>query len=174
MNEHAHPLIRAIENDDMAGFKAAVDSGADVNMEEGLPLRRAAKKKNFLMLRELMLAGADIRHALEKLQRESERQAEQQADDYFKARGGYSAGRYSFAPDFRGERATRQTIETLVDYQETFLKAVLPVETARTQMKTLRELRALRREITEYLGPAVAGKPDRSTALQSRLPGAKA
>jgi len=160
-------FLSAIDNDDTVIFQKAIDGGADVNYANGQPLQRAAMARNFLFLKELMVRGADVNYATEAMKREQNNiPRRRKTNDWGEPTG------YTYRNKDEKARYTDLTaaIKTLDDYQKKFINDVMPMESLRLQHETLKEIRALRNEITTALhGKALdkkrlpAPKPPRAT-----------
>jgi hypothetical protein len=64
-------LVEAVRQNDVAGAGAALKSGANANVQHGLPLKIAAENKNERMMRELAVRGADVSFAIQSLNAEN-------------------------------------------------------------------------------------------------------
>lgn len=64
-------LVEAVRQNDVAAASAALKSGANANVQQGLPLKIAAENKNQQMMRELAVRGADVSVAVESLKAEN-------------------------------------------------------------------------------------------------------
>ena len=149
-------LLSAIRTGDSHVFKRAIAAEADVNYAGGKPLQEAAAARNFLFMKELVVNGADIPHAFENLK--AEQAAIQRKKKYNE--WGDSTG-YTFKN--KVEKARWSDIATLVktleDYQKKFIAEIMPLESVRLQQETLREIRAIKKEIYEANHGVPVNKP---------------
>ena len=63
-------LIAAVVQNDGAGVRDALKSGANPNVNQGKPLQLAGENKNFALVKELVIRGADVAIAIEGLKTE--------------------------------------------------------------------------------------------------------
>lgn len=163
-------LLGAIETEDTGMFERALRKNADVNFGGGKPLELAAQKESRLFLRRLVTAGADISHALARLNAEQSaipRKAQRRYDGY-----GYdyrTTYKYQSKEDQQRWKDLGNTVKKLKDYEKEYLKEALPVESLRLQHETLRELRELKDEILT----AIHGRPLAKQKLPPPKPPAK-
>lgn len=156
-------LLGAIEVEDTGMFERALRKRADVNFGGGKPLELAAQKESSLFLRRLVTAGADISHAVARLNAEQSaipRKVKKHYDSY--SYGYRTTYKYQSKEDEARWKALGATVKKLKDYEKEYLKEALPVETLRLQHETLRELQELKDEI---LG-AIHGRP----LVKNKLP----
>ncbi|MDE1151827.1 MAG: hypothetical protein PW788_04740 [Micavibrio sp.] len=160
-------FLAAISNNDIVIFKKALDAGADVNYANGQPLQRAAQQRNFLFMKDLMVWGADVAYAAEALRREQSAIPRTRRTNDWGEPTGYS---YKNKTDKARYGDIAATLKTLEDYQKRFISDIMPMESLRLQHESLKELRALKREMTEALHGTTldkkrlpAPKPPRAT-----------
>lgn len=142
--------MQAVLAEDLAAFRAALAEKAEVNAYGGRPLIAAATVNNQLMMKELMLHGADIAHAQNEMKKERDAIPRKKRYDHW---GDVS---YSYKKGDRKRHADLGTyIKRLGDYQKTFIKDVAPVETVQLQFRTLQEIREMKAEMLT----AIHGRP---------------
>lgn len=153
-------LLGAIASSDTQVFEHAVRSRADVNFDGGKPLEAAAQQNSLLMLRLLVTNGADIRHAVQRLEAEQGAIPRKQKyrDSYYQTGSYYT---YRSKEEERRWKQLNSSIKVLNDYEKTYLEKIAPLEAVRLQQETLNEMRALKEDI----GHALHGKP----ALKPKL-----
>lgn len=143
-------LVAAVQAEDLPAFRAALAEKADVNVDGGRPLITAAAVNNQLMMKELMLHGADISHAQNEMKKERDAIPRKKRYDHW---GDVS---YSYK---KGDRKRHSNlgayIKRLGDYQKTFIKDVAPVESVQIQFRTLQEIQEMKAEMLT----AIHGKP---------------
>ena len=149
-------LITAIRTNDSRLFKRALEADADINHAGGKPLQEAAAARNFLFMKELVVSGADIPHAVEGLKAEQANIQRKRKTDSWGDHVGYTFKN-------KVEKARWGEINTLVktleDYQKKFIAEIMPMEQMRLQHETLREIRAIKREIYEAIHGVPVNKP---------------
>jgi len=143
-------LIQAILTEDLAAFRAALGEKAEVNADGGKPLIAAASIHNQLMMKELILHGADIAHAQNELKKQRDAIPRKKSYDH------WGDVRYSYKRGDRKRYADLGTyIKRLGDYQKTFIQDVAPVESLQLQFRTLQEIQEMKAEMLT----ALHGKP---------------
>jgi|GEM_PF-1972234 len=143
-------LVQAIQAQDLAAFRAALAEKAEINADGGRPLIVAAEVNNQLMMKELILHGADIAHALNEARKERDAVPRKKQCDPW---GDVS---YSFKKEDRKRyNALGTCIKRLGDYQKVFIKDVAPIEAVQLQFRTLQEIREMKAEMLN----AIHGKP---------------
>lgn len=143
-------LLCAIANNDLSGFYNALAEKPQVNHDNGKPLVYAAITDNQLYMKELILRGADISHAVHELKKERDAIPRTRKTDYW---GDVS---YSYKKGGRKKHADLGTyIKRLNDYQKTFIQDIAPVESVRIQFRTLQEIQEMKTEMLD----AIHGKP---------------
>ncbi len=149
-------LLTAIRTNDSRLFKRALEADADVNHAGGKPLQEAATARNFLFMKDLVVNGADIQHAVEGLK--AEQAAIQRKKKY--DQWGDSDG-YTFKNKFEKARWSEISTlaKTLEDYQKKFIAEIMPMESMRLQHETLREIRAIKKELYEANHGVPVNKP---------------
>lgn len=60
-------LVEGVRNNDAAAVQAALKAGANANVNQGLPLQLAASSRNFSIVKELVIRGADVPVAVASL-----------------------------------------------------------------------------------------------------------
>jgi len=147
-------LLGAITAGDAAMFEHAVKEKADVNFDRGKPLETAALNNSPLMLRLLVTNGADIRHAVKRMEEEQAAIPRKQRyrDSYYQT-GAYYA--YRSKEEERRWKQLNAAVKTLNEYEKVYLEKIAPLEAVRLQKQVLDELRALKEDI----GVALHGKP---------------
>jgi len=140
-------LLRAIGQNDLTGFYNALAEKPELNAEDGKPLRFAAMTNNQLFMKELMLRGADIAHAVNELKRE--RSGITRKPNYDR----WGDTTYTYKNKAEKKRYSEIGTETkrLEDYQKLFISTVAPVESVQIQFRTLQELQELKAEILTAL-----------------------
>lgn len=143
-------LVCAILSEDLSAFRAALAEKAEVNADGGRPLIAAATVNNQLMMKELMLHGADISHAQNEMKKERDAIPRKKHYDHW---GDVS---YSYK---KGDRKRYNDLGTYIkrlgEYQKTFIKDVAPVEAVQLQFRTLQEIQEMKAEMLT----AIHGKP---------------
>lgn len=135
-------LHEAIAAHDLLAAEKALAAGAQPDDSRGSPLRLAARHDNYLAAKALMLAGADIGHAIIQAHRESE--AIPRRTD---------AGLVmTFRTPTTEEGKKRETeivqeIRKMEAFQKTFIDSTLPIE----QMNLLREIRMAQYDLTRRM-----------------------
>jgi hypothetical protein len=143
-------LLHAILTQDLSRFRAALAEKAEVNFDGGKPLAAAAVVDNQLMMKELIIRGADIAHAQNELKKQREAIPRKKSYDHW---GDVS---YSYKKGDRKRYTDLGTyIKRLGDYQKTFIKDVAPVESVQLQFRTLQEIQEMKAEMLT----AIHGKP---------------
>lgn len=151
-------LLGAIASSDASVFDQAARAGADVNFDNGQPLRLAAQNNNQLMLRLLVTRGADIAHAKAALKDEqSGIQRKQKYRDPYYETGVYYT--YKNKDEERRWKQANASLKVLEEYEKVYLEKIAPLEAVRLQQQTLDEMRALREEITTALHGRKLPKP---------------
>lgn len=150
MSSSNDPLIDAIRANDTMAFRAALTAETDVNRGGGLPLQTAAYMDNVLFMKELVMAGADIAHALNETEKARAAIPRKPRYIYIKRVGPLPNGeecvnkedepRWNFLT--RAENRLKKHKDSLLDDTEIEI-----------QRKILRELRELHAEISEALHP---------------------
>ncbi len=149
-------LLRAIGQNDLTGFYNALAEKPQVNAEDGKPLRFTAITNNQLFMKELMLRGADIAHAVNELKRE--RGGITRKTHYDR----WNDTTYTYKNKAEKKRYADIGTETkhLEDYQKLFISTVAPIESVQIQLRTLQELQELKAEmLTALHGHPLDKKP---------------
>jgi hypothetical protein len=158
-------LLAAIAAGDKARFAGALEAGANVNAEGGRPLQVAAENRNFAAMQELMIRGADIQLATASLKAEqkefeSRRNVDREALERILRSPHRGASdpiaallkqlEASIPPvaDPARYKKNASTIALLDEYHAIFLREIAPLENLRLQREILKELRALKEELT--------------------------
>ena len=143
-------LLIAIAGNDLPAFYTALAEKAEVNHDNGKPLAYAATIDSQLLMKELILRGADISHAVNELKKERDAIPRKKNYDHW---GSVS---YTYKKGGRQRHADLGTyIKRLNDYQKTFIKDIAPVEAVQIQFRTLQEIQEMKAEMLD----AIHGKP---------------
>ncbi|MFN7113203.1 MAG: hypothetical protein ACK4PK_02470 [Alphaproteobacteria bacterium] len=137
-------LIAAIYADDHAAFYAELEKITNVNARGGIFLQCAAETRNSLLMRELVMAGADINYAHDNAYREMQ-------PIKFEREKPFVADKKIFStPEDKSkyERLSKIT-EQLHYFKKTFVEMIVPTEIARHQKTLMQEMQEMRRELTE-------------------------
>lgn len=131
-------LLAAIEAEDTTAFAAALKNAVkeevDLNQNKGAFLHNAAHKKNFLMMKDLVLAGADIRYAYAEAYKVHEAKE-------------------------KGSRGKWYGIfDVLSDYMGVFTEYESKIQAVRQQEQMLRELHDIKIALAELANPAALQK----------------
>ena len=138
-NQNLHTAIAA---HDMLATEKALAAGAQPDDAQGSPLRAAAQHGNYLAAKALMLAGADIGHAIIQAHRDNE--AIPRRTDT----GMIMTFRTPKTEEGKArEAALGKEIEKLESYQKAFIDSTLPIE----QMNMLREIRMAQYDLTRRM-----------------------
>lgn len=161
-------LLGAIESSDANVFDQAARAGADVNFDNGQPLRLAAQNNNQLMLRLLVTRGADIAHAKAALRVEQAGISRKQKyrDPYYQTGAYYT---YKNKDEERRWKQANASLKVLEEYEKVYLEKIAPLESVRLQQQILDEMRGLRDEITTALHGKPLPKP-KLTSPKGRTP----
>lgn len=149
-------LITAIRTNDSRLFRRALDAEADVNHAGGKPLQEAAFVRNYLFMKELMVSGADVSHAVEGLKQEQGGIQRRKKNDQWGDPAGYT---FKNKDEKARYAVLGATMKMLDDYQKTFIKDIMPMESLRLQHETLREIRAIKKELYESIHGVPVNKP---------------
>lgn len=161
-------LVAAIDAEDLSGFRAALAEKADVNTNGGQPLSAAAAVNNQLMMKELILHGADISHAQNEMKKERDAIPRKKRYDHW---GDVS---YTYKKGDRKRHSDLGTyIKRLGDYQKTFIKDVAPIEAVQLQFRTLQEIQEMKAEMLTALHGKPLPKPQMPAPAAFRPPPAK-
>ncbi len=129
LNQHLHTAIAAR---DMLGVEKALAAGAQPDDDNGTPLRLAATHDHYLAAKALLMAGADIGHAIIQAHRDNE--AIPRRTDA----GMIMTFRTPKTEEGKArEAALEKEIRKLESFQKTFIDSTLPLE----QMSMLRDIR---------------------------------
>lgn len=140
-------LLRAIGQNDLTGFYNALAEKPQVNTEDGKPLRVAAMTNNQLFMKELMLRGADITHAVNELKRERSGISRKASYD----RWGDATYTYKNKAEKKRYSDIGSETKRLEEYQKLFISTVAAIESVQIQFRTLQELQELKTEILTAL-----------------------
>lgn len=161
-------LVAAIQVEDLPAFRAALAEKADVNADGGRPLIMAATVNNQLMMKELMLHGADISHAQNEMKKERDAIPRKKRYDHW---GDVS---YTYK---KGDRKRYNDLGTFIkrlgDYQKTFIKDVAPIESVQIQFRTLQEIQEMKAEMLTALHGKPLPKPQMPAPAAFRKPAQK-
>lgn len=122
----------AIENNDLPALEKAIAAGGYPDANDGLLFRLCARHNNYLAAKALMLAGGDIGHALVQVRHESETIPRRIESGLI-----ISVRIPTTEEGKRREIALDKEIQTLQNFQKTFMDTSLPLE----QLNLLREIR---------------------------------
>ena len=135
-------LYAAIAVRDMLGVEKALAAGAQPDDDHGSALRLSAQHDNYLAAKALMLAGADIGHAIIQAHRDNE--AIPRRTDT----GMIMTFRTPKTEEGKArEAALEKEIQKLETFQKTFIDSTLPIE----QMNMLREIRMAQYDLTRRM-----------------------
>lgn len=138
-NQNLHAAIAA---HDMLATEKALAAGAQPDDAHGSPLRAAARHDNYLAAKVLMLAGADIGHAIIQTHRDNE--AIPRRTDT----GMIMTFRTPKTEEGKvREAAFEKDIQKLESFQKAFIDSTLPIE----QMNMLREIRMAQYDLTRRM-----------------------
>lgn len=139
LNQDLHTAIAAR---DMLGVEKALAAGAQPDDDNGMPLRLAATHDYYLAAKALLMAGADIGHAIIQAHRDNE--AIPRRTDA----GMIMTFRTPKTEEGKArEAALEKEIRKLESFQKTFIDSTLPLE----QMSMLRDIRMAQYDLTRRM-----------------------
>lgn len=135
-------MYRAIADNDLRALESALEAGAHPDADDSRPLRLCATADKYLLAKALMLAGADIGHAILQAEREN-------AAIPRRTESGLILTFHTplTAEGKKRETALREEIAVLEKFRQDFLDSTLPM----TQLNLLYEIRMAQHELSRRM-----------------------